>query len=52
MGFVRAYDAKTGEFKWTVPEKFAVWGGTLATKGNLVFCGTLDGDQGARQPQR
>lgn len=37
MGFVRAYDAKTGEFKWTVPERFAVWGGTLATKGNLVF---------------
>ncbi|XSG85458.1 MAG: methanol/ethanol family PQQ-dependent dehydrogenase [Methylohalobius sp. ZOD2] len=43
MGFVRAYDAKTGEYKWTVPEKFSVWGGTLATKGDLVFYGTLDG---------
>ncbi|ROO24490.1 methanol dehydrogenase [Salinisphaera orenii MK-B5] len=42
-GQVKAYDAKTGDFKWSVMERFAVWGGTTATAGNLVFYGTLDG---------
>lgn len=43
LGQVKAYNAVTGKFAWDVPEKFAVWGGTLATAGNLVFYGTLDG---------
>lgn len=43
LGQVKAMDSVTGEFKWEVQEKFAVWGGTTATAGNLVFYGTLDG---------
>jgi methanol dehydrogenase (cytochrome c) subunit 1 len=43
LGQVKAYNAVTGEFAWEKMEKFSVWGGTLATKGNLVFYGTLDG---------
>ncbi|MFA9462193.1 methanol/ethanol family PQQ-dependent dehydrogenase [Thiohalorhabdus methylotrophus] len=42
-GQIKAYDVKTGEFKWSKMERFAVWGGTTATAGNLVFYGTLDG---------
>nr|WP_259053738.1 methanol/ethanol family PQQ-dependent dehydrogenase [Methylohalomonas lacus] len=42
-GQVKSYNAKTGEFEWSVMEKFSVWGGTMATAGNLVFYGTLDG---------
>lgn len=43
LGQIKAYDAITGEFKWDKMERFAVWGGTMATAGNLVFYGTLDG---------
>lgn len=43
MGQVRAMDGVTGAVKWTKWEKFSVWGGTLATKGGLVFYNTLDG---------
>lgn len=43
LGQVKAYDAITGAFKWEKFERFAVWGGTLATAGNVVFYGTLDG---------
>lgn len=43
MGQVRAMDGVTGQVKWTKWEKFSVWGGTLATKGGLVFYNTLDG---------
>ncbi len=43
LGQVKAMNAVTGEFAWEVQEKFAVWGGTLATAGDLVFYGTLDG---------
>jgi methanol dehydrogenase (cytochrome c) subunit 1 len=42
-GQVKAYNAITGEYKWEKMERFAVWGGTLATAGDLVFYGTLDG---------
>ncbi|HAZ61369.1 MAG TPA: PQQ-dependent dehydrogenase, methanol/ethanol family, partial [Gammaproteobacteria bacterium] len=38
----------TGEYKWEKMERFAVWGGTLATGGDLVFYGTLDGFLKAR----
>ncbi|MGH8532983.1 MAG: methanol/ethanol family PQQ-dependent dehydrogenase [Gammaproteobacteria bacterium] len=43
LGQVKAYNAVTGEFAWEEMEPFSVWGGTLATKGDLVFYGTLDG---------
>ncbi len=43
LGQIKAYDAITGKFKWEKMERFAVWGGTLATAGDLVFYGTLDG---------
>lgn len=43
LGQIKAYNSITGEFKWQKMERFAVWGGTLATAGNLVFYGTLDG---------
>ncbi len=42
-GQVKAYNAITGDFAWEKMEKFAIWGGTMATAGNLVFYGTLDG---------
>ncbi len=43
LGQVKAMDSVTGEIKWEIAEKFAVWGGTMATAGDLVFYGTLDG---------
>jgi methanol dehydrogenase (cytochrome c) subunit 1 len=43
LGQVKAMNSVTGEFEWEVKEKFAVWGGTTATAGDLVFYGTLDG---------
>jgi methanol dehydrogenase (cytochrome c) subunit 1 len=43
LGQIKAYNAITGKFKWEKMERFAVWGGTLATAGNVVFYGTLDG---------
>ncbi len=43
LGQIKAYNSITGEYKWEHMERFAVWGGTLATAGNLVFYGTLDG---------
>jgi len=48
LGQVKAMNSVTGEFAWEVQEKFAVWGGTTATAGNLVFYGTLDGQIKAR----
>lgn len=43
LGQVKAMNSVTGEFAWEKQEKFAVWGGTIATAGDLVFYGTLDG---------
>ena len=43
LGQVKAMDSVTGKFEWEIKEKFAVWGGTTATAGDLVFYGTLDG---------
>lgn len=43
LGQIKSYNAITGKFKWEKMERFAVWGGTLATAGNVVFYGTLDG---------
>jgi methanol dehydrogenase (cytochrome c) subunit 1 len=43
LGQVKAMNSVTGKMEWEVQEKFAVWGGTMATAGDLVFYGTLDG---------
>ncbi|WP_018391124.1 methanol/ethanol family PQQ-dependent dehydrogenase [Ancylobacter sp. FA202] len=43
LGQVKAYDAINNKFKWQVMERFAAWGGTLATAGGVMFYGTLDG---------
>ncbi|KWV49916.1 methanol dehydrogenase [Bradyrhizobium macuxiense] len=43
MGNFIAWDAKTGKIVWSDPEQFSVWSGALATAGNVVFYGTLEG---------
>jgi PQQ-dependent dehydrogenase (methanol/ethanol family) len=43
MGNFTAWDAKTGKIVWQKKEQFSVWSGALATAGNLVFYGTLEG---------
>ncbi|MFI3157463.1 MAG: methanol/ethanol family PQQ-dependent dehydrogenase [Methylococcaceae bacterium] len=43
LGQVKAMNSVTGKFEWEIKEKFAVWGRTTATAGDLVFYGTLDG---------
>ncbi|HMA03948.1 MAG TPA: PQQ-dependent dehydrogenase, methanol/ethanol family, partial [Gemmatimonadaceae bacterium] len=43
MGAFIAWDATTGKRAWEIKEKFPVWSGSLATRGNVVFYGTLDG---------
>jgi PQQ-dependent dehydrogenase (methanol/ethanol family) len=43
MGNFIAWDAKTGKIVWSVPERFSVWSGALATAGGVVFYGTLEG---------
>jgi alcohol dehydrogenase (cytochrome c) len=39
-----AWDAGTGKKVWGIKENFPVWSGTLATAGDVVFYGTMDGD--------
>lgn len=43
MGNFIAWDATKGEFAWIIPEQFSVWSGALATAGDVVFYGTLEG---------
>ena len=43
IGALRAYDPMTGERVWEVKNKAPLWGGVLATAGNLVFTGTPEG---------
>ena len=43
MGNFIAWDGKKGEIVWSLPEKFSVWSGALATAGDVVFYGTLEG---------
>jgi PQQ-dependent dehydrogenase (methanol/ethanol family) len=43
MGNFIAWDATKGEIVWSIPEKFSVWSGALATAGDVVFYGTLEG---------
>jgi PQQ-dependent dehydrogenase (methanol/ethanol family) len=43
MGNFIAWDASSGKVVWSIPEKFSVWSGALATAGDVVFYGTLEG---------
>ncbi len=43
MGNVIAWDAREGRVVWSIPERFPVWSGVLATAGDVVFYGTLSG---------
>jgi len=43
LGNFIAWDAGTGKIKWSIPEPFSVWSGALATAGDVVFYGTLEG---------
>jgi PQQ-dependent dehydrogenase (methanol/ethanol family) len=43
MGNFIAWDAAKGEIVWSKPELFSVWSGALATDGDIVFYGTLEG---------
>jgi PQQ-dependent dehydrogenase (methanol/ethanol family) len=43
LGNFIAWDATKGEIVWSVPEPFSVWSGALATAGDVVFYGTLEG---------
>jgi len=43
MGNFIAWDAGEGKIVWSKPEQFSVWSGALATAGNVVFYGTLEG---------
>ncbi|MET0430952.1 MAG: methanol/ethanol family PQQ-dependent dehydrogenase [Hyphomicrobium sp.] len=42
-GEFTAWDIKSGKKVWSIDEKFPVWSGALATAGNVVFYGTMDG---------
>jgi lanthanide-dependent methanol dehydrogenase len=43
LGNFIAWDAIEGEIVWSNPEPFSVWSGALATAGDIVFYGTLEG---------
>lgn len=43
MGNFIAWDNIEGKIKWSLPEQFSVWSGALATAGDVVFYGTLEG---------
>lgn len=43
MGNFIAWDATNGKIVWSNKERFSVWSGALATAGDIVFYGTLEG---------
>ncbi|MDH3193557.1 MAG: methanol/ethanol family PQQ-dependent dehydrogenase, partial [Acidimicrobiia bacterium] len=43
LGNFIAWDAGTGKIVWSNKEPFSVWSGALATAGDVVFYGTLEG---------
>jgi PQQ-dependent dehydrogenase (methanol/ethanol family) len=43
MGNFIFWDASEGKIVKSIPEKFSVWSGALATAGGVVFYGTLEG---------
>jgi alcohol dehydrogenase (cytochrome c) len=42
-GAVSAFDFIQGKEIWSVKENFPAWSGALATAGNVVFYGTMEG---------
>lgn len=42
-GEFSAWDVTAGAEVWTINERFPVWSGTLATAGDVVFYGTMEG---------
>ena len=42
-GWLTAFDASTGNVRWRYHAAKPMFGGVLATAGNLVFTGELDG---------
>ena len=42
-GFFDAWDPVARKLVWRTSENFPVWSGALATAGNVVFYGTMDG---------
>jgi alcohol dehydrogenase (cytochrome c) len=51
LGNFIAWDAGQGKILWSIPEPFSVWSGVLATAGDVVFYGTLEGYLKAVDPQ-
>jgi lanthanide-dependent methanol dehydrogenase len=43
LGNFIAWDATKGKIVWSKNERFSVWSGVLATAGDVVFYGTLEG---------
>lgn len=43
LGAFTAWDASQGKIIWSKSEPFSVWSGALATAGDIVFYGTLEG---------
>lgn len=43
MGEFTAWDPVNGKAVWVLKDKFPIWSGALATAGNVVFFGTMDG---------
>lgn len=42
-GVFTAWDVAAGKKRWSIAERFPVWSGALATAGDVVFYGTMDG---------
>jgi PQQ-dependent dehydrogenase (methanol/ethanol family) len=42
-GLFTAWDVAAGRKRWQIAERFPVWSGALATAGDVVFYGTMDG---------
>ena len=42
-GELTAWDPVAGRAAWKLKEKYPVWSGTVATAGDVVFYGTMDG---------
>ncbi len=43
MGSFTAWDPSTGNIAWNISEPFSLWGGLVATAGDVVIYGTLEG---------
>jgi alcohol dehydrogenase (cytochrome c) len=42
-GVFSAWDIREGRPRWTIRENFPLWSGAIATAGDVVFYGTMDG---------